>query len=615
MWLEGNQDRAPKDNINEELANLKGFIEEDKAKILLYRFLRENPTFAVDLMMGVKLFPFQHILLKSILNSDYSMLVCARGLGKSLLAGIAASLLGIYNQGYKIGILAQSFRAARNVITKVEEIAAKPEAQLFANCIGQVKKGNDQWNMPIGSSQIIALPLGASGEKLRGFRFNVLIVDEFLLFNEKVFTEVISPFLVVRSEKEIALRRKVKELNIKSIKETGIRFTENKLIVLSSASYKFEYLYKLYENWYNAILNGGDGEEEKTKFIAQLSYENIPPEMYDVKKVESDRKSMSSSAFAREYGAQFSDDSSGFFSILKMENCTKKIGDYPCIEVKGDSKSKYILSFDPSWSDGESSDDFAIHVFKLNEEEKTGILVHSYAMSGTSMKDHIHYFTYLLNNFNIVFICGDYNGALQFISAANESGEWKKNNIQIGIIDAPLNDPEKYNEDISLLKRQYDEKINKCYLRTPAPQWIREANQALQNAFEKQKIWFGSKAVGCSSYDDQMEICPNIDDLNFQTLNKGEEESKGEARKGDFIENQGVLIDLTKTECAMIQLTTSSQGGQRFDLPMELKKQKGPDRPRKDSYSALVLGNYAIKLYFDMVSQEAVSDDFIPFLI
>ena len=61
------------------------------------------------------------------------------------------------------------------------------------------------------------------------------------------------------------------------------------------------------------------------------------------------------------------------------------------------------------------------------------------------------------------------------------------------------------------------------------------------------------------------------------------------------------MIDLAKSECALIQISTSPQGTQTFDLPLELRRQTGPDKLRKDSYSALVLGNWMIKVYYDMM--------------
>ena len=84
VWETGNQlSRSSEKDFNEELTKIKGFIDEKDAKILLYKFLRENITFTADLVSGVKLFPFQHMAIKSMFNTDYFMGVWSRGMSKS----------------------------------------------------------------------------------------------------------------------------------------------------------------------------------------------------------------------------------------------------------------------------------------------------------------------------------------------------------------------------------------------------------------------------------------------------------------------------------------------------------------------------------------------------
>ena len=88
------------------------------------------------------------------------------------------------NQGVEIGILSKSFRQAKMIFKKIEDIANKPEAAFFRQCITKTSKSNDEWLMEIGTSRIRALPLG-DGEKLRGFRFHRIIIDEFALMARK----------------------------------------------------------------------------------------------------------------------------------------------------------------------------------------------------------------------------------------------------------------------------------------------------------------------------------------------------------------------------------------------------------------------------------------------
>ena len=70
-WTQGNQKLYKKfQNINQEILSKEGYIEEGEAKLLLYKFLRENPSFTSELFTGVKLFPFQHMAINATAMLD-----------------------------------------------------------------------------------------------------------------------------------------------------------------------------------------------------------------------------------------------------------------------------------------------------------------------------------------------------------------------------------------------------------------------------------------------------------------------------------------------------------------------------------------------------------------
>ena len=97
----------------------------------------------------------------------------------------------------------------------------------------------------------------------------------------------------------------------------------------------------------------------------QFSYDAAPKALYDENLITQARGSMSQSQIDREFNAIFTDDSAGYFKISKMSDCTIVDGESPCVEVAGDPDAEYIMAFDPSWSESETSDDFAIQVLKL----------------------------------------------------------------------------------------------------------------------------------------------------------------------------------------------------------------------------------------------------------
>ena len=539
-------------------------------------------------------------------------------MSKSFSTGIFALLDAILNQGVQIGILSKSFRQSKMIFKKIEDISRSPKATFFAQCITRVSRMNDEWVMEIGRSSIRALPLG-DGEKLRGFRFQRIIVDELLLMPEKIYNEVIIPFLsVVENPTE---RQEVYDLETQLIEKGEMKKEErkvwrgNKIIGLSSASYKFEYLYKIYQQYESLILNENK-QDGAHRTVMHFSYDCAPEQLYDQNLISQSKATMSDAQFEREFGAIFTDDSSGYFKVSKMAACTVPDGEGQCVEVVGDPKDEYILAFDPSWSESESSDDFAMLLIKINRETRKGTVVHSYALSGANLKTHMKYLAYILTHFNVVSIVGDYNGGVQFINSCNESSIFKKINIKLGVIDADLDKAQDYEKNLRKTKHQYNlSEKNIVFLRKPTSPWIRVANESLQAAFDHKKIFFAGAAMN-DDYHAQRKARVPIKDLKFLRNDPNDKGAVG-ARMIDFVEHQKDMMDLIKVQCALIQITTSLQGTQSFDLPLNLRKQKGADKARKDSYSALVLGNWAMNVFYDMESDDVgnVQATFTPMFI
>ena len=628
-WTKGEQgyrlDHSSQE-LNEFLKEIDGSIKEEEAKYLLYKFLRNNIAFTSELFLGVRLFPFQAMAIKGMMVSDYSMFVFSRGMSKTFSTAIYVLLECLLNPNANIGVIAGSFRQSKQIFQKMEDIVSKPEASLIKECGFKITKGTDQWTLSLGKARAIALPL-ANGERLRGFRFNRIVLDEFLTIPEKIFNEVIIPFLgVVENpiEREELYNLESKLIDKGEMKEKDrYIWPNNKLIILSSPSFKFEYMYKLYKK-YEDLINGlgvKEGEEEDDfkddayRLIMQLSYDCAPSRLYDQNLLKQAKATMSEMQFKREFGAQFIDESDGYFRLSKMAACTIPDGEFPAVEVVGNPSHEYLLSFDPNWAGNTSADHFAMHVFKIDRDAQKVYLVHGYAIAGVSLKQHMEYFLYLIKHFNIVGICGDYNGGVQFINSCNESALFKNTNINIGVIDVDLEKPENWHTDILSFKNQYNLSERKyCILRKPTSNWIRNANEMLQAAIDHKRILFASRAVD-AHFDEQRKKKIPIDNLKWDV--KAPKASKG-AMMIDFIDHQKYVVELTKSECANIEVIANPQGSQSFNLPQNLRRQKGPNRARKDSYSSLVLGNWFAKVFFDAENasvEQKPQGTFIPFAI
>ena len=68
-WEVGNQKPLKKEDINKQVLELEGYLEDTKAKLWLYKFLKENVTFTTELLTGIELFPFQHMAIKAMMKT------------------------------------------------------------------------------------------------------------------------------------------------------------------------------------------------------------------------------------------------------------------------------------------------------------------------------------------------------------------------------------------------------------------------------------------------------------------------------------------------------------------------------------------------------------------
>jgi hypothetical protein len=600
-------------NVNAELAELKGFLNDKEAKITLAKFLRANIGFTTELISGVVLAPYQEIHLKAFFNRNFNLCVFGRGCGKSFTAAVFCFLQCVFEPNTKILIAGPTFRTARFIFNNLEKIVNSPGAELLAQCFGAKAKRNDQFEWQINGGSIVAIPL--NGEKIRGFRANILVLDEYLLLPEEIIKNVLMPFLV--APQNIKERMQIREHENKLIEE-GLMKEEDrmvfentsKMLAFSSASFTFENLYKTYKEWSEKIISNEKGEA--TYFVSQMSYEALPEEMIDKTIIEEAQAGGSShSSFLREYCARFTDGSDSYFNAKKMEDCTFKLGEKPHTLLKGDPKKKYILGIDPNMSDSPNADYFAMAILEIDEETKQGTLVHTYAGLG-NLKNHVAYLSYIMTNFNIALMIIDNAGADVFLSACNESELFKKQKIEIKTLDI---DSELEGVDYELMIRNARKKYNLQDRRIAFNQvfttnFIRKANEHLQACIDYKKIWFASKSGADESFFNEV-------------VNSGApiELMKSEDKKDwtilDFIENQDDFIYQTKKQCTLVEHSSTSRGTQTFDLPQHLKRSTSANKARKDNYSALMLANWALKCYNDMMNQPEITETatFSPIMI
>lgn len=600
--------RLKTSNLNQIFRDtLKGSLDDKTLKISLAKFLRQNLGFTFWLLTGgMELAPMQEMILRAWFTSNFSLNVMSRAAGKSFLYAAFCFLYPLFYPSSKILIVSANFRSARRVFEKVEEFVNMPNAVLLKQCFPHVASHrNDQfiWN-DLNGGQLVSVPL-SNGSGLRGLRANVLGIDEFLLLSKETIEEILKPFLAAKQDVQETMKLQAYEDKLIE----GGAMTEDqrisdessaKIIGLTSASFKFEYCYTVYKQYIETIMKN---EKKKARyFVSQIGWEMVPKAILDKSVIhEAKNGGASNSAFLREYGAQFTDDSEGYFSAKKMQECTITDGEQPVAQIVGHRGSKYLLSIDPSFSGADDSDFFAMSVWLLNEEEQTITLVHTYGTAGNDLKNHIQYFNFLITRFNIVFIIIDATGSCAtFLDSVNESQVFKEQKIEIQ--DMELNfdcEGQDYDQEILKLRRTYrliDKKI--LYGQVFSSSSVRKMNEYLQARIDNKKVWFSSKiAPNESVLKNYMEL--DIPDLTFRPT--GDEKDK--FAKLDFIEQQDRWIEETKRQISLIEAKSSPQGGQTFNLPSHLTNSRSKNRARKDHYSAALMANWGSKIYFDMNSK------------
>ena len=644
MWDVGKQHLPkPKSTHTELFQDTKGYLSESEARRWIVKYFKANIYDAALHIGGVKLFPFQEIVIKTMIQKDYTLGILSRGIGKSWSTGVYAFLEAIFTPNCKIAILSKTFRQSRQIFQNIEDIAAKSEASLLAECFhGRPSHSNDEWSMKFNNGSVIkALPLG-DGQKLRGFRFNVLIIDELLLMPEKVLNEVIMPFLStnanveLRSElmdtfEEAIEKGVITQEDYDTIQKEHPLFKNNKMIGLSSASYQFENLYKIFCDYRDKIKSGTDDgkallKDESNRLkgsyaVFQFAYDIAPRGLYNTSLIEKAKTEMSRAQFAREFGSQFTDDSAGFYSVSTMELCTYQFGERPTIEIKGEAGADYVLAIDPNASESDNADFFAMTVFKKSANK--WIQVHTYGIAGSKYSNHIRYLYYILNNFNIKFIVMDNAGGIQFLRACEESKLFMDSNLKFGIlsdndVDFLEQQPEKYTSQCRKAKRLI-QKIDgyPVYFQKFAPEWIRRSNEYLQMCIDRRRIRWASDMSGIDTlFMSAQKYNIGIQDIKFtgeenvdiygkvieDDYDKFNDKKALIAKQIDFIEHQQFLINLTKRQIGSIEPKTTDGGTMQFNLPQSLKKQDGPNRARRDLYTVVLMCNWIVKIWDDIQS-------------
>jgi hypothetical protein len=342
--------------------------------------------------------PIQRVVANKAWDARSAVIVACRGWGKTRMAATLAILKAWLWPGRRVGCLSASFRQAKQIFEEIEKIWNR--SPLLQQCTTRnPSMSNDMCRLdfkPVPGrepSTIRALPL-ADGAKIRGQRFHTIFVDECVHVPEDVFNTVIRPMAATHQDPVRAMRIGLDKDKIWSNKDltdeeklAQIRELEsfvgaNQIIMLTSGYYSFNYVYKLYSLWsdamhgkfneedidlYEEMIRGEDDdvryeEADDPSFYAafQVPYWAIPKNFLDSRSLKRAKIEMSPLQFRMEYEAAWIIDTGGWFKPVDIGACRAnqlRLLDHN-IQLEGTVGKQYFLTIDPA----RTSDAFAMVV-------------------------------------------------------------------------------------------------------------------------------------------------------------------------------------------------------------------------------------------------------------
>lgn len=510
----------------------------DRGKELI-AFYHANPCIAAYDLLGVDFAPIQRLVFEDMWFRNYVITVAGRGFGKTFMLGTLAALSCMLKPGYRVGLIAPVFRQSKMIFAEVEKLYA--QSSILREAVEKKPtRGSDTCYLKFKSvagmtpSYIEALPLG-DGNKIRGSRFYLILVDELAQVPDQTLDMVVRPMGATSLAPMERVRRLEQKQRLISLglatEEDFEEETVNKMVMTSSGYYKFNHMWRRMKDHWGQMERAEAHGEVCPYSVWQVPHWDLPEGFLDKNNIDEARRVMSNAEFRMEYEAAMISDSEGFFKASLLEGCTTGSGH--TVEMRGDKRSQYILGIDPNQGGKASTGIVVVRVGQVNRI--VGVL----ELKKQTTQDLTKSIQDLCSTFNVIRIFMDKGGGGKAICDLLEEGY----NGKEPIIDR-TNDDHKH-----LQGRHILELVNFN------PSWISDANFTAKAMLEDRKLLFPETPIG-STLDLEAMYYENVNTLKSQMLS--------------------------------IIVTQTATGILHFDTPM-----KGQN---KDLYSALILAAHGARM-------------------
>jgi len=563
-------------------------------------------SFLCKQIFNINILPTQALILRELWSRKFPMLIASRGFGKSFSLSLYSMLRALLLPRRKVVVVGAAFRQSKVLFEYMETIwNNSPILRDMCDSDSGPRRDVDRCVMRINDSRVTCLPLG-DGQKIRGQRANDIISDEFASIPRDIFETVVAGFAAVSSDpienvKRLAAEKKAKSLGIdlETDKEDIVENKDNQIILSGTAYYDFNHFAAYWKKWRSIIRSGGDpnrlrdifgGEDVPDNFdwkeysIIRIPYELLPEGFMDAAQVARSKATVHAGIYQMEFGACFTRDSQGFFKRTLIEACVandkdpikNKDGNEVIFEAKlmGDQNKRYVFGVDPA----SEVDNFSIVVLELNDDHRR--IVHCWTTTRSEHKEKVKkgfssesdFYAYcarkirdLMKLFPCVHIAMDaQGGGIAVMESLHDQDKIREGEQAIWpVIDE---DKEKDTDDERGLHI-----LEMCQF--ARYEWLAEANHSLRKDFEDKAILF-----------------PRFDAITVG-LSNAEDGLKG--RMYDTLEECVMEIEELKDELAMIQMTQTANGRDRWDTPEVVVAAGKKSKMRKDRYSSLIMANMA----------------------
>lgn len=330
------------DPLKEESIDFEAWTEF----ISYYRYYVDE--FACD-VLGLRLFPFQRLILRAMARYQNSMLIACRGLGKSYIVAVFYICVAILYPNIKLGIASGNSQQARNVIiqkikgelSKNEAIAREikfPIKTADGDCVVEFKNGSE--------IRAITLAQDRGGDGARSWRFSYILIDEARLVKDEIIEEILIP--MTKTKRQNAIRWNQSE--------------KGKVIFISSAYLKTSKLYSRFKYHYNEMTSGN-----KNYMAICFPYQvGVQAGLFDQDDIEKEleKPQMTKDKFAYEFEGRFVGSSGESYYPYELTNPCRVLERCEFQQPKK-SNSIYVITHDVAVSTEKNSDNSCTHVIKL----------------------------------------------------------------------------------------------------------------------------------------------------------------------------------------------------------------------------------------------------------